>query len=135
MTHLYVWNTRVPSLSRADKAYRITADLMLPSKLLSSTVIDTSDMTCDCPAFDFSRARPKRCKHTEIATKAIEIMRRCVETHGGVDYGVCGDCLIALMATMARRVKKAYRPKPEKKGKRAKAARRDGSARARRLRR
>jgi hypothetical protein len=79
-------------------------------------------VVCGCPAYDFSRARPKTCKHIAVWRAAVAAAERCRDAgheaagrwRGQVEPAVCVPCLAVLLAAAAGKVARKYRPKAER---------------------
>ena len=58
---------------------------------------------CDCPAFTFGGkvAGEQSCKHIAIYQTAVAAHDKCSRVHPPRRSGICTQCLIDLLATMA----------------------------------
>lgn len=92
----------VPSLSREGEHY----------------VVDATAWTCTCPRYDFSPRENKGCKHIELVRHALLLTARCAAQHQTRDDNLCPACLVGLMGTSARRVRRNFVPKKVRKRKR-----------------
>lgn len=74
-------------------------------------------LTCTCPSYDFSKAKPKACKHLRVYHAATVAIERCRERHGvtALDHGgaLCRQCLVALLAATAAKALKMRGGKPQ----------------------
>ena len=90
----------VPSFSTGGRRYRIEA-------------VDGGKagmrLVCDCPAFGFSKVRPKSCKHIRVYLAADKAAERCAHAHGTPPGAVCIRCVVALLAGVGHRIRRDYR--------------------------
>lgn len=84
------------------------------------SVIGTEQRSCDCIRFDMSPRAAKSCRHTELVAKADDLLASCAKQHGSTDDRLCRQCLVALLAASAWKVRRRFVPKPPKKPKGAK---------------
>lgn len=100
---------RVPSLTKYDRAYNVA----LRGNLIA----------CECPAFSFGKKKGEPCKHLKIYEAAIRAIERCFELghqkgSTGEDNALCRQCLVALLAVAARKVRREFKKKEPRKPKR-----------------
>ena len=89
---------QVPSLTRTGESYAIEQTWV--------------GLVCACQRFVFGKRGHKSCTHVRIYRAAEKALRHCRAQHGTAD-GLCQACLIALLVTSVRKVRRIYKAKKE----------------------
>lgn len=95
---------RVPSFSKSSTETAVTYDIEQAGARLG----------CSCTAFAYAK-KGAECKHLRLYWFVRETLVRCRALHGGTEDKLCLSCLLALLAGIVRKQRKASKRPRRKK--------------------